>query len=333
MSSAVRLTLVLWLVGAAPIEAQRADEFDDLYREAIRHVQRSEWQPAEEKLLLAQKLGPPSGPNVIRRGLLGRDDYFPEFYLGIVYLNTGRAAAAATQFQVARRRGVDPKDSEFRRLPEFEGRAAAILEAEAAKKAAVPDPKQQFKALMDQAQQALKDSRFEAADAAARQARALDVDNAAADGMVQSIARARGNARLQDELAKSPDLAGLRRLLTEYADAGPALDEVRRRIAAGEALESRAKGERAAMIEFFAGNYQRSIAALQEAEKAMPLSARGTFYRACSLASLATRGKAVNQTQLREARRLYAIAAENAGQFAGDLRFISPRLLEVLKGS
>jgi hypothetical protein len=85
------------------------------------------------------------------------------------------------------------------------------------------------------------------------------------------------------------------------------------------------------MIAFFEGNYQRSMSALAEAEKKTTLSARGHFYRACSLASLATRGKVTNEAQLREARRHYAIAAQNAAEFSRDLRFISPRLLELLR--
>ena len=100
-----------------------------------------------------------------------------------------------------------------------------------------------------------------------------------------------------------------------------------------EQIEARARGEHTGMIEFFAGNYQKSIAAIAEAEKVAPLSPRGHFYRACSLASLATRGKTVGQPLLREARRSYSIAADQSDQFKDDVRFISPRLLQLLKGS
>ena len=65
--------------------------------------------------------------------------------------------------------------------------------------------------------------------------------------------------------------------------------------------------------------------------KSGPLSARSNFYRAVTLASLATRGKAVNQNQLAQARKFYAAAAAEAASFAKDLRFISPRVLELLK--
>ena len=70
-----------------------------------------------------------------------------------------------------------------------------------------------------------------------------------------------------------------------------------------------------------------------EAEKMAPLSARGNFYRAVILASLATRGKTTNQGQLREARRFYTLAAQQPDAFKGDLRYVSPRILELLRGS
>src|SRR5215207_2680093 len=85
---ALRLFVVVTLVLASlPLSAQQKVDWADLYRQAITHVQRREWKPAEEKLLAAIKAGPKSGRGVIRR-FMDRDDYYPEFYLGVVYLNT-----------------------------------------------------------------------------------------------------------------------------------------------------------------------------------------------------------------------------------------------------
>jgi hypothetical protein len=334
--TAARFKLAILLVASSSLLAAQqqrpASDWDDLYREAKRHIERREWKIAEEKLMTSVKTGPPSGPGVIRR-MMGRDDdYFPEYYLGIVYLNTGRAATAVTQFQVARKRGINPKDSEFRQLAALEARAATLVEAEAPKRPVGPDPKQQFKIFFDQALRALNEARYDDAEAAAAQARALKVDAAAVDGVLQKISTARATARLQQELARGPGLAQLRGLLTEYEGTGASLDEVRRRIAAAEGAEIRTIAERAAMVAFFEGNYQRSVATLADVEKKTALSPRGHFYRACSLASLATRGKVTNQAQLLEARRHYAIAAQNAAEFDRDLKFISPRLLELLRG-
>jgi hypothetical protein len=322
--------IVLLLVASLPLAAQQKVDWQDLYRQAITHVQRREWKPAEDKLLAAIKASPKSGRGVIRR-FMDRDDYFPEFYLGVVYLNTNRVGAALVQFQLARKNDVNTRTGDFRQLNELETRARSILEAEARKvDKEKPNPPAQFKTFMDRAQRAFGEARYDDAESAARQARDLNVDNAAADALIQNIERVRHAAQLQQELAKSPSLAELRRLRTEYEGKGVSVDEVIRLIAAGEA---RARGERTGMIEFYAGNYQKAVAAIAEAEKAAPLTPRGHFYRACSLASLATRGKTVSQNQLRDARRAYAVAAEQADQFKNDLRFVSPRLIQLLKGS
>jgi hypothetical protein len=329
----LHFTVACAMLVSPAVLAQGRNVWDDLYREAIRHVRQQEWQLAEQKLNESRKTGPPSGRGVIRRGLLGRDDYFPEFYLGVVFLNTGRPADALPLFQLARQRGLNPKESEFRQIAEFENRATAILEAE--KRNAVPagpTPQEQFKTSFGTAQRLFGEGRLDDAEAAARQARALNVDNAAVDGLLQKIGGARVGTRFQADLKRARSLADFRRLLSEYENTGVNLDEVRRRIAEGEAVEARARAERTGMIEYYSGNYQKALAAIAEAEQRAPLSARGNFYRACILASLATRGKSVNQGQLREARRFYALAAQQPDAFKADLRYVSPRILELLKG-
>ncbi len=329
MTVALRSIAAL-LLFVVPIAAQQNNEWDDLYREAVRHVRAREWPQAEAKLLQASKTGPPSGPDVIRRGIMGRDDYFPEYYLGIVYLNTGRAAQAVTQFEIARRRRIDPRKSEFRQLGDLESRAKSIAEADA-KLTAKPDPRVQYKMLVDQAQQLFNEARYDEAEAGARQAIGLGVPDGAAETLLQNIERIRGAARLKQALSRSLTLAELRQLLSDYEGTGVPVDELKRRLATAEGTEVRSRNERAGMIEFFAGNYQKSIGLLAEAEMGGPLTARGHFYRACSLASLATRGKGVNQAQLREARRSYALAAQSPDEFRNDLRYISPRLLQLLR--
>lgn len=320
------------LLLAPAVQGQGRADWDDLYRDAIRHVRAQEWRLAEEKLVESRKTGPPSGRDVIRRGLMGREDYFPEFYLGVVYLNTGRTAEALAQFQLARQRGVNPRSGDFRQLADLEKRATAILDAEnRPAESKEPTPQERFKTSFDTAQRLFGEGRLDDAEAAARQARAFNVDNAAVDGLLQKIGSARVGTRFQAELKRARTLDDFRRLLSEYGNTGVNLDDVRRRIAEGEALETRARLERTGMIEYYTGNYQKALAAIAEAEKSAPLSVRGNFYRACILASLATRGKSVNQGQLREARRFYGLAAQQPDAFKADLRYVSPRILELLR--
>ena len=199
---------------------------------------------------------------------MDRDDYFPEFYLGVVYLNTNRAAAALVQFQLARKNNVNTRTGDFRQLNDLESRTRSIVEAEARKgDKEKANPPALFKGFMDRAQRAFSEGRLDDAESAAKQARDLNVDNAAADALVANIERSRATAQLQADLARSPNLAELRRLRSEYEAKGVSVDEVIRLIAAAEALEARARSERTGMIEFYAGNYQKAIAALAEAEK------------------------------------------------------------------
>ena len=319
-------------LGESPVAAQAKREYQDLYREAIEHVGKLEWKLAEDKLVAAQKSGPPSGQNVIRRGVFGRQDYFPEYYLGIVFLNTDRPIEAETQFQVARKRGLDPREKEFAQLPALEAKATNLADIER-KRRAGPNPQQVFKTLIDQARRFLGESRYEDAENVARQARGLNVDNAAADELLRNIIRGRANARVQTVLKGSPSVAELRRLLSELGDSGVNLDEVRKRIEAAEAVSRRDTAERAAMLAYYNGEYTQSISALAEAEKAAGLTTRGQFYRAVSMAAQATRGKVVNQGLLREARKWWTTANERPNEFKADLRYISPQLLQLLRGS
>ncbi len=318
------------LVASAMLGAQAKADWVQIYREAIADVDRADWKAAEAKLLTAIKIGPAPGRDVIRRNFLGRDDYFPHFYLGVVYLNTNRAAEARVLFQMVRKQNINLRDREFERLPDYEAKARTAVDAVPARPK-VPDSAQQFKTLMGQAQRALTESRYDEAENAAKQARALNVDNDAVAAMLQNVARARAEARVQEALKGTPSMADLRRLLAEYGDSGVSLDEVRKRIAAGEAIERRAAAERTGMIAFYRGNYAQALTALADAEKASALTARGHFYRAVALASQATRGKVVNQTLLRDARRAWVAANERPNEFKADLRYISPQILQLLR--
>jgi hypothetical protein len=326
-----RIMLVIAVIATVTsVSAQSRRDWDDLYRDAIELVAQRQWKKAEDVLLQAIKAGPPSGRGQIKR-VFGNDDYFPEYYLGVIYLNTNRPAEALTQFQAARKRGVNLRDREFQRLAEYEARAKELADAEASKRAAA-DRVQQFKRLVGDAQRLLGEGRYEDAETAAKQARALNFDNGLADGILQNIQKARSSSRLQDALKRNPALPELRRLLTEYESSGLPLDDLRERIATAERIERRNTAERAAMLAFYGGNYAQAITALNEAEKTFALTNRGQFYRAVTLAAQAVRGKEINQGLLQRARQAWQAANRNPGEFKTDLRYISPEILRQLQG-
>ena len=79
----------------------------------------------------------------------------------------------------------------------------------------------------------------------------------------------------------------------------------------------------------------RAMAILDDAEKLTPLTARGYFYRACSLAVSAITqgpGNAAQAKQLEnDARRNYRIAARSRSEFQQDLQYVSPKIRQFLE--
>jgi tetratricopeptide (TPR) repeat protein len=71
--------------------SSRQARWYDLYDEALQHVQRKDWQQAEQKLVGAKKAGPAPGRRVLRFGNF-RPPFLPDYYLAQVY-----AALAASQ--------------------------------------------------------------------------------------------------------------------------------------------------------------------------------------------------------------------------------------------
>jgi hypothetical protein len=85
------------------------------------------------------------------------------------------------------------------------------------------------------------------------------------------------------------------------------------------------------MRAFFGGSYQQALAALAEAEKLNALTARGYFYRACSLAAqAAATAKPAEDRRVADAKRSYAAASRARGEFQQDLRYISPKIRRLL---
>src|SRR5262245_13602084 len=91
-----RLAMTLWLLAFTPALAeQQQQQWYQIYYDARELVKKQQWRAAEEKLQEAIRLNPNSGRNV-QQGR-SRDDYFPEYYLGVVYLKTSRPDLAIAE--------------------------------------------------------------------------------------------------------------------------------------------------------------------------------------------------------------------------------------------
>jgi hypothetical protein len=133
---AVIVTAIALTIASGVAAQQR---WFDLYDEAIEHVRLAEYEQAETKLRQAQKLGPAPGGSVPRYGML-RGPFFPDFYLGLVFLNTQRPSEALKHFALARAQKINVADKQFRLIADYENQART-LEERLAKANAITPPK------------------------------------------------------------------------------------------------------------------------------------------------------------------------------------------------
>ena len=129
-------TMLMVLVTATGAQQRR---WFDLYDEAIQHIGKREWTLAETKLKQSQQNGPAPGRRVLRTGMF-RDDFFPDFYLGVVYLNTNRPKEALQQFQLARSQNLNIQDKEFLPIATYEVQAQRDAQSRAATDTTTPPP-------------------------------------------------------------------------------------------------------------------------------------------------------------------------------------------------
>ena len=150
---------------------------------------------------------------MLRYGSL-RAAYFPDYYLGVVYVSTNRPQEALDAFAAARQANIDAKNNDFKLIGTFEGQARTAL-ANAknnpapspgpAKPNPGPDPnvarlasQKEFDTLLTTARQQLDKKNFDGAEQSANNARAL------------SDKQGLGLGQRADQLLK--DIAGTRQL-------------------------------------------------------------------------------------------------------------------------
>ena len=228
----IRFTLTTLTAALLVVALTAQSQWYALYDEAVKHIQAGEFQQAEAKLLQAKKDGPSSGRNVLRYGSL-RQPYFPDYYLGVVYVSTNRPQEALNAFAAARQANIDAKNNEFKLIGTFEGQARTSLAnatntpANTAKPTAPvappgPDPaiaaraaaQKDFDGLLATARQQLEKKNFDGAELSANNARALSDKQGLgigqrADTVLKEIAGNRAIAAVEDAVNRK-DVAGAR---------------------------------------------------------------------------------------------------------------------------
>lgn len=327
----VVLTLIVSLQSAAPAPQRRPDArtWYQAYSDGMRAFQQGNWQAAIDSLEAAKRAGAPKpGRRVPFYGDV-YNDFMPDYYLGIAYVNLKKYAEADRAFEAVRASGViGPKDREYQ---QFDAQAkvakSQLVLANAAPAAAVPTA-----AAGNAPANAPNTAAPTASQTPAYQPPAPVQQNVplptvqapvAQPPPVGTAAAAAGSARAREE-ARARDTARANAaapLASQGASPNRPNQGVMGRVIAPA-------DEQAAIAAYLSGQYDQAATLLAGAESGFVATPRAIFYLACSRTALAILGQA-DAAALDRARALLARAGDPA-QFAADQRYVSPRVLRML---
>jgi hypothetical protein len=355
MARTFRLVLLLVLGGSIPASAQTYFEH---YDQALAHIARaekltgaaadSEWRDAERKLLAAKKVGPAPGRQRLRYGSW-RQDFLPDYWLGIVYRRTRRPDQAVASLRstasliTAKAPERSRLDDELRLAQaEVDARlvaASAPASAPVAPPATPPsgvaqktDPpvvpvRNAGADLLGRARTELQQQRHAAAEQTAQLARAAGADAAQVDAVVHDARVGAAVGALEQELSNRSADGAQREVarLKELAPQHPRLGDFTDRVIVLSRDLQHAKQERDGMLLFYQGHYDRAASVLRLAASTGATSHRVRFYLACSLAAGALAASSSEGPVWQQARGLYRAVPRSAVR--EDRRYISPSVL------
>jgi hypothetical protein len=366
--SPVALALILSVGTVESVVAQQ--RWYEAYEQALDAIERRDWVRAEELLRTALTLNSRQGRRVLFYGTR-REDYLPDYFLGVVYANQGRAQEALDRFSKVERDGLVVNGSrEYAELQRMSASARTQLDKERLVRAPGPPPNIPSPlapapttaapvAIAPPTPPRTGGDAAAAAIEAARRARFNDlIATAAADIEAGHFDQARD--RLADaraigmdparvaELERRASAAATERAIDsavarrDWADAQRRINELRQldarngRLRGYEAAMARglavAKTERTALLAFYEGDYAKTIALLQPYSAGADASPRLLFYLACSNVAVGLLEGPAGGPRIKEAREFYARARVEAAALAVDRRFVSPTILVYLEG-
>src|SRR5688572_23255062 len=133
------LALIVLLLPASA----SAQDWYDLYDDGVRLVNKGQYLEAEPYFRRAKegaaKMGKQPGPVVLFYGSR-REPFFPDYYLGVIYVNTKRAKEAIAAFDLARSQKLPTGRPEFRQIDSLVARANDDIARVTANIARGPDP-------------------------------------------------------------------------------------------------------------------------------------------------------------------------------------------------
>lgn len=251
------------------------------------------------------------------------------FYQG--HLDEARAA-------LDRARRKDPGSKAVSDLGLQIARKEAELEVgrgEAARKAELEKKRGLFQGAMTQADQSLRTKAYPSARQQAEAALATGWDDQAAHAMLKRIDIAEKVEVLRGAVGSSK-WAEAQRLAQELSALDPTnsdLKAMQAEIQKGIGGMATQQLQEEGLVAFYSGEYQQSLTYLERVVADGQDSAKAHFYVGCAYAGMAFRAQDKRDSLLQKARDAFRRARQLNPSLRYDTRFISPRILEVFKGT
>ncbi len=351
VTSMAALCLSASAVGVAAQATRWYDEYDRALKAIA--AKPPDWATAETALLAARTRGPAQGPRVMFPGEIYKP-FIPDYYLGVVYLNSGRASQAETTFLRVRTANIiDQKDSLYRTFVS-QSRTATYTRAasDARRLIAAKDFAGAEKAIAEASDSrandpGAKDLREEL-DAAMRPPALPTGTGTPINASINSPNQNVGLGDAPARTSPAPPAGGGGPPAGNAGTSGSTAGNTTRRPSgnlpantsgarvSGNAASSTGMTDPEQLLAvglraFLAGNYQAAADSLGVASNDLYAPPRVLLYLACANAALVLTGRA-DVALIETAKAQYTAADPRTNLRDEDRRVISPRLLDYLTG-
>ena len=323
MATIVLSILLVWqgATQSAPPRGADTRTWYQAYSDGKRALQQGNWQAAVDSLEAAKRAGAPKpGRRIPFYGDV-YDDFIPDYYLAIAYLNLKKYPEADRALNAVLASGlVGPKDPEYR---QFQTVVSSVRSQLGPAQAAAPNPAPSTPTGGNTAANATTILPPPASSPNVNQT-AIG-PNVSQTAIVQPAAPQLGAAPQAAIPAGDTRGTGARPpALTPPGGGGPQANVVANR----PTPQTPSVAERTAVGAYLSGQYGEAARILDGLVSGAGASPRAYFFLACSRTALALVGQADAGT-IKSAQAVLAQAGDTS-RFSADKRYISPRVLQLL---
>lgn len=341
----------------------------DAYESGMKAFQSGNLNRAERMLIAAMKEQPDQGSRIKAYGTRFIR-YFPDLYLGIVYIRQGRYEEGLKQLEKTKSaKLISRGDPEYSDLLTYSQMAeerlkppapAAVTDTTAARRS-----QEEAADMLEKSRALIAEGRLDEAKQVLQSALQKDPSSKSLVDVSVEITQKELELRSQQEREKAKQQFDLlmaqvnneianrqfghaRALLREASDLGldeAAVASAAERIAAAEAPAPQTTGvqnvpspeqdpiELQALTAFYSGDYHRAITQFERIAAEGRNSARVSFYLGCSHAALALAQQKADPSVLEKAKTYFSNVHKANPDYRYDSRYISPRILQLFRDS